>query len=62
MQGWTQYKGEKRSWGPCVVDEADQVAHDATAVEVAAADIVAGEAAEVVVVGTAALAVVVVEK
>jgi len=62
VQGWRQCMGEKHSWGPCVVDEAEQVAHDATAVEVAAADIVAGEAAEVVVVGTAALAVVVVGK
>jgi hypothetical protein len=55
--------GEKHSWGPCVVDEAGQAVHDATAVEVAAAGIVAAEAAAVVVaVGTAALAVGVVGK
>jgi hypothetical protein len=63
VQGWTQYMGEKHSWGPCVVGEAEPVAHDVTAVEVAAADIAAAEAAAVVVaVDTAALALVVVGK
>jgi hypothetical protein len=63
VQGWSQYMGEKHSWGPCVVDEAGQAVHDATAVEVAAADIAAAEAAAVVVaVDTAALALVVVGK
>ena len=62
MQGWSQYMGEKRSWGPCVVDEAEPVARDANAGEVAAADVAAAEAAVVVAVGTVALAVVVVGK
>jgi hypothetical protein len=63
VQGWTQYMGEKHSWGPCVVGEAEPVARGATAVEVAAADIAAAEAAVVVVaVDTAALALVVVGK
>jgi len=59
VQGWRQCMGGKRSWGPCVVDEAEQVAHDATVVEVAAAGIAA---VEVVAVGTAALRLVVVGK
>jgi hypothetical protein len=51
--------GEKRNWGPCVVDEAGQAVHDAAAVEVAAADMAAVETAAVVVpVDTAALALV----
>jgi hypothetical protein len=63
VQGWSQYMGEKRSWGPCVVGEAEPFAHDATAVEAAAVGIAAAEAAAVVVaVDTAALAVVVVGK
>jgi hypothetical protein len=58
-QGWSQYMGEKHSWGPCVVDEAEQAVHDAT-VEVAAADMAAVETVAVVVpVDTAALALVV---
>jgi hypothetical protein len=61
VQGWTQYMGEKHSWGPCVVGEVEPVARDAAAVEVAAADMAAVETAAVVVpVDTAALALVVV--
>jgi hypothetical protein len=54
---------ETRSWGPCVVDEAEQVARGATAVEIDVADIAAAEAAAVVEpVDTAALELVVVGK
>jgi hypothetical protein len=61
VQSWIQHKGEQHSWGPCVVDEAEQVVHDAIAVAEAAVDIAAAEAAAVVVaVGTAALVLVVV--
>jgi len=61
VKGWIQYMGEKRSLGPCVVDEAEPVVHDASAVEVDVADIAAAEAAAVVVaVGIAALALVLV--
>jgi hypothetical protein len=64
VQCWSQYMGEKRNWGPCVVDEAGQAVHDATAVEVDVPDIAAAaEAAAVMVaVGTAALALLVVGK
>jgi hypothetical protein len=63
VQYWSQYMGEKRNWGPCVVDEAGQAVHDATAVEVDVPDIAAAEAAAVMVaVGTAALALLVLGK
>jgi hypothetical protein len=63
VQSWNHYMGEKHSWGLCVVDEAGQAVHDATAVEAAAVGIVAAVAAAVMVpVDTAALGLVVVGK
>ena len=54
VQGGSQHRGERRSLGPCAVDELAPVARDVAAVEVAAADTVADVVAAV---GTVASAV-----
>ena len=61
MQGWNQRRGERRSLGPCAVDELAPVARDVAAVEVAAVDAAADTAADVgAAVGTVASTVAVV--
>jgi len=59
VQGGSQHRGERRSLGPCAVDELAPVVRDVAAVGVAAADTAADVVAAV---GTVASAVAVVER